>query len=174
MYLNYSIPHLFNLLFRNITRYNIYPFIIVSSIILFVILSTNKDKYSKYIILAIDISISFLIIVNYKYNIVSISAFKYFYHNLYFYFINSIIFMIINLICIFKNKYVKINIIFFSVQLIFMIFSLFMTYYLKNAYLLIIGNIYAEIVIGNYIYFIFYIFIIFTFIYKFLTKNRLI
>ena len=48
--------------------------------------------------------------------------------------------MIINLICIFKNKYVKINIIFFSVQLIFMIFSLFMTYYLKNAYLLIIGN----------------------------------
>ena len=172
MYLNYSISHLLNLFLRNISKYTIYPFIIISSIILLFILLKNKDSYSKYIIIAIDIILSFIIVVNYKYNLFSTLTFKYFYHNLYFYFLNSLIFMIVNLVLVLKNKYLKLNIYFYILQIIFLLFSLFMTYYLKNAHLLIIGNIYSEITIGNYIYFIYYIVVIFIFVYKSLTRNK--
>ena len=172
MYLNYSISHLFSLFIRNLSKYTIYPFIIISSMILLFILIYNKDKYSKYIIIILDIILSFGIIVNYKYNLFSINTFKFFYHNIYFYFFNSLVFMIINIIYILKNKYLKTNIVFYIIQLIFLSFSLFMTYYLKNAHLLIIGNIYSEIVIGNYVYFIYYIFVIITFSHKFLTRNK--
>ncbi len=172
MYLNYSISHLFNLFIRNISKYTIYPFIVISCVILLFILLKNKDSYSKCIIIVIDIILSFIIIVNYKYNLLSTLTFKCFYHNLYFYFLNSLIFMIVNLVFILKNKYLKINIYFYAIQMIFLLFSLFMTYYLKNAYLLIIGNIYPEITIGNYIYFIYYIVIIFIFVYKLLTRNK--
>ena len=65
MYLNYSVSHLLNLFFRNISKYTIYPFIIISSIILLFILLKNKDSYSKYIIIGIDIILSFIIVVNY-------------------------------------------------------------------------------------------------------------
>ena len=172
MYLNYSISHLFNLFIRNISKYTIYPFIVISCVILLFILLKNKDSYSKCIIIVIDIILSFIIIVNYKYILLSTLTFKCFYHNLYFYFLNSLIFMIVNLVFILKNKYLKINIYFYAIQMIFLLFSLFMTYYLKNAYLLIIGNIYPEITIGNYIYFIYYIVIIFIFVYKLLTRNK--
>ena len=88
------------------------------------------------------------------------------------YFLNSLIFMIVNLVLVLKNKYLKLNIYFYILQIIFLLFSLFMTYYLKNAHLLIIGNIYPEITIGNYIYFIYYIAIILIIVYKALTRNK--
>ena len=168
MYLNYSISKLFLLLIKNIFHYKIYIFIVISALILMLILLFNK-KLAKYIILGIDIILSFIIVIKYGSNLLRISNLKYFYHNMYFYFFNSIIFMIINLIMILKNKLFRLNIIFFSISFIFLTFCLFMTYYLYNTHILLLGNIYSEYVIGNYLYFIYYIIV---FINIFLTKRK--
>lgn len=168
MYLNYSIAKLFSLLIRNIIHYKIYIFIIISSLVLMFTLLFNK-KLAKYVILGIDIILSFIIVVKYGNNLLRISNFKYFYHNMYFYFFNSIIFMIINLIMIFKNKLLNTSIIFFSISFIFLAFCLFMTYYLYNTHILLLGNIYSEYVIGNYLYFIYYIIALISI---FLTKRK--
>lgn len=158
MYLNKSIDYLFNSLITSIIEYKVYIFIIISSIILLILL-INKSKIIKYIVLGINIVISMLILLNYNIHLFNINIFNHFIHNIYFYFLNSIIFMIINTIVMFKDRCYKTNSVFYIIHLIFILFSLFMTYYLSNNHYLVLFNIYPEIVLGNIIYIVYYIFI---------------
>ena len=158
MYLNKSIDYLFNSLITSIIEYKVYIFIIISSIILLILL-INKSKIIKYIVLGINIVVSMLILLNYNIHLFNINIFNHFIHNIYFYFLNSIIFMIINTIVMFKDRYYKTNSVFYIIHLIFILFSLFMTYYLSNNHYLVLFNIYPEIVLGNIIYIVYYIFI---------------
>lgn len=158
MYLNKSIDYLFNSLITSIIEYKVYIFIIISSIILLILL-INKSKIIKYIVLGINIVISMLILLNYNIHLFNINIFNRFLHNIYFYFLNSIIFMIINTIVMFKDRCYKTNSVFYIIHLIFILFSLFMTYYLSNNHYLVLFNIYPEIVLGNIIYIVYYIFI---------------
>lgn len=159
MYVNHSINYLFSSLKDSINNYPIYIFIIISSIILLILL-LNKSYFIKRIVFFINIIVTIIIIINYNYHLFSIDTFSHFIHNIYFYFLSSIIFMIINTIMLFKNEYYKINIVFYVIHLIFILFSLFMTYYLSCNYFLILFNIYSEIVLGNVLYILYYIFCI--------------
>ena len=138
-----------------------YPFmiiLIISSIILYIIFTINH-KISKYIVCLISI-LSIIIILYYYHHLITLSIFKYPHHNIYFYYLNSIIYLIIVTIEYFKqNKKTLLNII-FCLNFILLSYSLFITHYLGNNTLIVIGNIYPMIVLGNYIYFFFYIYLI--------------
>ena len=81
-------------------------------------------------------------------------------NNIYFYFFNSILYLIIMSIYSFKTKRIIVNYIFYDLVLLNLLFSLYMTYYLNNVSLIVIGNIYPMIKFGNIIYIVFYIFVI--------------
>ena len=159
MYINNGISYLFSRLIDSILGYPIYIFIIISSIILLILL-LNRSRVIKYIVLNINIIICILILINYNYHLFSIHILNHSIYNIYFYFLNSIVFLIINTIMLFKDKYYKLNSIIYTISLIFILFSLFMTYYLSNNHYIIIYNIYPEIVIGNIIYIVYYLLII--------------
>lgn len=171
MSLNYNFIHTFKLL-KDALKYNIFISIIISSILFIIILILNKDKkIIKYIILSINI---FLIILIGYYYIKSISTFKFSnpINNMYFYFFNSIIYLFIMTIINFKSKYKKSNYIFYGVVLINLLYSLFMTHYLSNIEIIVIGNIFPMIKFGNIIYIIYYLFLIIKYIKSnFLTKK---
>ena len=88
---------------------------------------------------------------------------------MYFYYFNSIIYLIIMVVVNFKTKYKKTNYLFYGLVLINLLFSLFMTYYLSNVEIIVIGNIFPMIKFGNIIYISYYIFILVLII-----KNRLL
>lgn len=159
MYINSGINYLFSSLIDSILGYPIYIFIIISSIILLILL-LNRSRVIKYIVLSINIIICILIFINYNYHLFSIHILNHSIYNIYFYFLNSIVFLIINTTMLFKDKYYKLNSIIYTISLIFIVFSLFMTYYLSNNHYIIIYNIYPEIVIGNIIYIVYYLLII--------------
>jgi len=171
MSLNYNIIDTFNLL-SDAFKYDIFIAIIISSILFVTLLILNKDKkIINYIILGINI---LLVIIISCYYIKSIITFKFSnpINNMYFYFFNSIIYLVIMTIVNFKTKYKKINYIFYGLVLINLLYSLFMTHYLSNIELIVIGNIFPMIKIGNIIYFIYYIFLIIKYIKeRFLTKK---
>ena len=160
MYLNKSIGYLFSSLVNSIIDYKVYVFIIISSIILLILLF-NRSRIIKYIVLGINIIITILIIISYNIHLLNVNVFNHFIHNIYFYFLNSIIFMIINAIVMFKDRCYKTNSVFYIIHLIFILFSLFMTCYLSNNHYLVLFNIYPEIVLGNILYTIYYIFFIY-------------
>lgn len=160
MNLNYNIIDTFNLLL-NAFKYNIFISIIISSIILVIILMINKDnKIFNYIVLGINMVL--IILIGYYY-IKSIITFKFNnpINNMYFYFFNSIIYLIIMTILNFKTRYKKVNYIFYGLILINLLYALFMTHYLNNIELIVIGNIFPMIKLGNIIYFIYYILVLF-------------
>lgn len=159
MSLNYNIIDALKLLF-NVFKYNIFYFIVVSSILLVIILVINKNKkISNYIILCINILLITLILYYYSQ---SILAFKFNspINNMYFYFFNSIIYLVIMIILNFNNKFKIINYIFYGLVLINLLYSLFMTHYLNNINLIVIANIFPMIKFGNIIYFVYYMFVI--------------
>lgn len=142
---------------NSIIDYRIMRIFIICSLLFGLILFINKDnKKSKYLILVINIIIISIII--YYYNcIFKSNIFIHFMHSIYFYFLNSIIYLILITICFFKNIPYKRSIIsFYIISLIFIMFSIFMTYYVKNIHIIVIGNIYPMIVFGNYLYMLFY------------------
>lgn len=156
MSLNYSIIETIKLL-KNAFKYNIFYSIIVSCILFVIILILNKDKkIIRYIVLGLNIIL--ITLISYYY-IKSILTFKFNnpINNMYFYFFNSIIYLVIMAILNFKIKYKKINYIFYGLILINLLFSLFMTHYLNNIEIIVIGNIFPMIKIGNIIYFVYYI-----------------
>lgn len=156
MYINHSVSYLFFSLINNIIHYPIYIFIIISSIIL-LILILKRSIIIKHIILVINIFICILVLLNYSYHLINLNIFNHFIHNIYFYFLNSVLFLIIDTLMVLKNKNYKLNSIIYIVCLIFLLFSLFMTYYLSNNHYLILYNIYSEIVLGNIIYIFYYL-----------------
>lgn len=159
MYLSKSISYLFQSLLDSIIDYRVYIFIIICSLLLLILL-LYKSKIIKYIVLIINIISTILILINYNYKLFSINTFNYFIYNIYFYFLNSIIFMIISTIMIFKDKYYKFSVVVYIIHLIFITFSIFMTFYLNNNHYIVLINIYPEIVLGNIIYIIYYIIIL--------------
>ena len=159
MSLNYNIIETVKL-FKNAFKYNMFYSIILSSILLVIILIINKDKkIINYIILGLNIIL--ITLINYYY-ISSILTFKFSnpINNMYFYFFNCIIYLIVMTILNFKTKHKKLNYVFYGFVLINLLYSLFMTHYLGNIELIIIGNIFPMIKIGNIIYFIYYILMI--------------
>ena len=169
MYLNYNVNTLINLLF-DIFNYKIFIYIICASLILLLLCILNaNNKLLYFFIIIINFLLVFLIIYYYNTNLFNIKIFNRFNHNMYFYFLNSIVFLILINISIYKNILRKLSILFYILLLPFILFSLFMTYYLKNIHIFILGNIYPCIVFGNLIILIYYVIVIFKFILKALT-----
>lgn len=157
MSLNYGILDSFKLLL-NAFKYDIFISIIISSISYIVLLYINKNKKSiKYIVLGVNLILIIFILYYYLNDILKFN-FNEMINNMYFYFINSICYFILIIIFVFKNKIKILDYIIYNISLIFIMFSLFMTYYLNNVDLIIIGNIFPMIKFGNIIY-IFYYFI---------------
>ena len=167
MSLNYNLIEAIKLL-RNCFKYEIFIAIILSCVLLTIIFIINKNKRKiNYIILGINILLIFFISYFYIADIFTLK-FTNFINNIYFYFFNSIIYLIIISLIIIKTKYRKTNYIFYGLSLINILFSLFMTYYLGNINLIVIFNIFPMIKFGNILYFIYYAFVI---IICFLTKK---
>ena len=158
MSLNYNIIETFKLLLKSF-KYDIFIALIIGMIILVILFILNKNnKKINYLIYIINL---ILIIIIFIYYIKDIISFKFSnpINNIYFYFFNSIIYLIIMSIVL-NNKYKKINYIIYGLSLINLLFALFMTHYLNNQTLIVIGNIFPMIKFGNIIYIIYYIFLI--------------
>jgi len=170
MSLNYNITETFKLLL-NAFKYDIFLAIIISSILFVIILILNKNnKKFNYILLVINVLLIGLICYFY---IKQILTFKFTnpMNNMYFYFFNSIMYLIITTLVNFKTKYSNINYVFYGLVLINLLYSLFMTHYLNNIDLIVIGNIYPMIKLGNIVYLFYYIFLIIC-IGRFLWKKK--
>ncbi len=159
MSLNYNIIETLKLL-KDAFKYNIFYSIIISSILSVILLILNKEKkITNYLVMSVNIMLVSIICYFYIKDIFRFN-FNNPINNIYFYFFNSIIFLIIMTIINFKMKYKKANYIFYGVSLINILYSLFMTHYLGNFPLIIIGNIFPMIKFGNIIYFVYYILLI--------------
>lgn len=170
MYLNYSISKTFNLLLETLTHFMMW-IIIICVIILGIILYVNKGNSKiKYLLYIINIVLISLILYFYHNNLLNSLTFKHITHNLYFYFLNIICYLITFSIYIYK-KVNKCIIIHYLIQLIFIVYALFMTSYVNNIHLIVIGNIYPMIVYGNYLCFIFYLWMIYKCLKKILTNR---
>lgn len=171
MYLNYDLNKLISLLLTHF-NYPIYIVLIIVSFILACLFIYSKFSVVKGLVFLINIFLIILICKYYHFHLISLDNLHYFFHNMYFYLFNSIIFLVLNFLFLIYGKYKKIYIIFYCINIIFLGFSLFMTHYLYNNHLVILGNIYPEIVLGNTTYLLFYLFIIMTFVNKILTKKK--
>lgn len=161
MYLDYSIFKLFHLLFSAIINYKVFICIIISCIILSYIYWINrKNKIFDIVISVFNLILIVVIIKFYGHNLFSLEIFNHFNHNMYFYFLNSIVYLILTSIMLYKNIIKKTSITIYSLSLVFLLFSLFMTIYLDNIHLIILGNIYPSIVIGNLLYIVYYLILI--------------
>ena len=158
MSLNYNIIETFKLLLKSF-KYDIFIALIIGMIILVILLMLNKNnKKINYLISVINLILIIIISIYYIKDIISFK-FSNPINNIYFYFFNSIIYLIIMSIVL-NNKYKKINYIIYGLSLINLLFALFMTHYLNNQTLIVIGNIFPMIKFGNIIYIIYYIFLI--------------
>ncbi|MBE6139083.1 MAG: hypothetical protein E7174_01060 [Firmicutes bacterium] len=156
MSLNYNIIDTFKLLL-NAFKYNIFYSIIIGCILLVIVLILNKNKrIIKYVVLGLNIVLINLIGYYYIKSILTLK-FSNPINNIYFYFFNSIIYLAIMTIINFKTKYKNTNYIFYGLVLINLLYSLFMTHYLGNINLIVIGNIFPMIKLGNILYIIYYI-----------------
>ena len=172
MSFNYSIIDAFKLLSISF-KYNIFIAIIISSIIFTIILIINKDrKFKNYIISIINVVLISIIIYYYFNDIISFN-FSNPINNIYFYFFNSVIYLVVMSIFTFIfNK--SINFIFYLVSLINILFSLFMTNYLGNNTLIVMGNIIPMIKFGNIIYIVYYVYVQVCLIKKHIKSNKFV
>ena len=156
MSLNYNIIDTLKLLLQ-LYKYDIFISIIISSILFVIILYINKKKkMQKYVHLLLNIVLIIAIMCYYMGSIFKLE-FKGIINNMYVYFLNSIIYLIIASIINLKNNFKKYDYMFYCISLINITFSLFMTSYLKKIDILVIGNIFPIIKFGNIIYFSYYI-----------------
>lgn len=171
MSLNYNIIDSFKLLINSFKHTFFIFSILVVLIYMFIIIFNRNRKISKTIVLSINI---ILIIIILYYYLISILSFKFNnpLNNIYFYFLNSIIYLIINIIIKCKRNYNIFEYVIYGISLVFIIFSCFITKYLSNVNILVIGNIYPMIKLGNIIYIIYYIYLIIKLIRAFLTKKN--
>lgn len=159
MSLNYNIIETFKLL-KNCFNYEIFIAIIISSMLFTILLIINKDrKIINYIVLILNIVLILIISCYYIKDIIQFN-FSNPINNIYFYFFNTIIYLIVMSIFNFKTKYKKVNYIIYGLCLVNILFAIFMTHYLNNNTLIVIGNIFPMIKFGNIIYIIYCIFII--------------
>jgi hypothetical protein len=171
MSLNYNILETFKLLL-NAFKYDIFIAIIIGMTILVLLLILNKNnKKINYLVYSINLILIIIISIYYIKDIISFK-FSNPINNIYFYFFNSIIYLIVTSI-ILNNKYKKLNYIIYGLSLINLLFALFMTHYLSNQTLIVIGNIFPMIKFGNIIYILYYIFLIVIYIKRVFLTNRL-
>lgn len=170
MSLNYNILETFKL-FLNAFKYDVFIAIIIGISVLVILLLLNKDnKKINYLIYSINLILIVIICIYYLKDIISFK-FSNPINNIYFYFFNSIIYLIIMSVVL-NNKYKKINYTIYGISLINLLFSLFMTHYLSNQTLIVIGNIFPMIKFGSTIYILYYIFLVVIYIKRvFLTKR---
>ena len=163
MSLNYNFIETVKLLLDSF-KYEVMIAIIISMIIFVILLIINKEnKKTNYIVSIINLLLIIIISIYYIKDIIKFN-FSNPINNIYFYFFNSIIYLIIMSIISFKTRYKKANYIIYGISLIFILFSLFMTHYLSNSTLIVIGNIYPMIKFGNIIYIIYYLLVCISFI----------
>ena len=163
MSLNYNLIETLKLLLDSL-KYEAMSAIIIGMIIFVILLIINKEnKKTNFIVGIINLLLIIIISIYYIKDIIKFN-FSNPINNIYFYFFNAIIYLIIMSIISFKTKHKKTNYIIYGLSLIFILFSLFMTHYLSNATLIVIGNIYPMIKFGNIIYIIYYILVCVSFI----------
>ena len=144
-------------LFFNCLEYNIYRvFIFLGIVCIYIIINKKDKKIIKYILSIVNIILIILICLYYIKDIISFNFNNPFY-NIYFYFFSSIIYLIIFTITLYKLKYKNIYYVLYIIIIVNILFSLFMTNYLNNNKLLILGNIYPMIIINNTLYVIYYV-----------------
>lgn len=162
MSLNYNFINTLKLLYDSL-KYSIMIALIISMIISVILLILNKDnKKTNYIVFVINLILISIIFIYYIKDIVTFK-FNDPINNIYFYFFNSIIYLIVFSIMTFKTKYKKTNYIIYGISLVWLLFSLFMTHYLNNQTLIVIGNIYPMIKFGNIIYIVYYLLVCISF-----------
>jgi len=153
MSLNYNIIETLKLLL-NAFHYNIFISIIISSIMFIVLLIINKNKkIIRYLIITLNLLLVILVCYFYLDEILSFD-FNNPINNIYFYFFSTNIYLIFLTI---KRKYNILDFIFYGVSLVNILFSIFMTNYLNNSNLIVIGNIFPMIKFGNIIYILYYL-----------------
>ena len=173
MSLNYNFIETLKLLVNSLKYEIMISLIIGISIFIALLIINKKNKKTNYIIFIINILVIIIISIYYVKDIISFK-FSNPINNIYFYFFNSIIYLITMCIINFKTKYKKINYIVYGISLINILFSLFMTHYLNNQTLIVIGNIYPMIKFGNIIYIGYYIIILIIFINKRLNAKKIL
>lgn len=157
MSLDYNLLETIKLLFVSL-KFHVMISIIISSIIMTLLFILNKEsKRNKIIISIINIILIICVLFYYFKDIVSFK-FSNPINNIYFYFFNTIIYLILSIILIIKNKYKITDYIIYGLSIINILFSLFITSYLKNQTLFVIGNIFPMIKFGNIIYISYYIY----------------
>lgn len=170
MSLNYNIIETFKLLLKSF-KYDIFISIIMGMTILVMLLILNKNnKKINYLIYSINLILIVIISIYYIKDIISFK-FNNPINNIYFYFFNSIIYLIIMSIVL--NKHKNINFVIYGISLINLLFALFMTHYLNNQTLIVMGNIFPMIKFGNIIYILYYIFLIIMYLKTVFLTNRL-
>ena len=146
--LNYNIGKTFSLLLQQL-KLSSFISVILSSIMLGIILYINREnKVLKYIFIGINAILLGFILVLYIQDIVKFNYTNPL-KNIYVYFLNVIIYLII---CIILNKKIyqnKLNLILFIWNKIGIAYSIIMTLYLKNTTIIVIGNIFPQIFFGN-------------------------
>ena len=171
MSLNYNFIETLKLLLISFKYEIMISLLIGISIFIFLLILNKQNKKINYIISIINILIIIIISIYYIDDIVKFK-FSSPINNIYFYFLNSIIYLITMCIINFKTKYKIINYIIYGISLINILFSLFMTYYLNNQTIIVIGNIYPMIKFGNIIYLGYYTFIMIIIIIKRLNAKK--
>ena len=171
MSLNYNFIETLKLLLISFKYEIMISLLIGISIFIFLLILNKQNKKINYIISIINILIIIIISIYYIDDIVKFK-FSNPINNIHFYFFNSIIYLITMCIINFKINYKKTNYIIYGISLINILFSLFMTYYLNNQTIIVIGNIYPMIKFGNIIYLGYYIFIMIIIIIKRLNAKK--
>lgn len=138
-------------------KYDIFNALVIISFIFFLVLVlNNNNKYLKYTYYIVNILLIIFIIIYYDNNIIKFN-FSNPINNIYMYFFNSLIYLIIQLLTFNKIKYRKISYVFYFIFFIGISFSLFMTYYLSGSDIIVIGNIYPIIKFGNILYIFYFV-----------------
>ena len=158
-YINYNVGKTFSLLLDQF-KMSSFLSILISCVLYGFILYLNREKkITKYIFVSLNVlCILFIVcfyfseILNFKYS----HPFK----NMYVYFLNLIIYLLI--ISILNKKIIngKIELTLYIFSLIGIIYSIYVTIHLKYVNIIIIGNIFPEIFFGNILILINYIYII--------------
>lgn len=167
-YLNYSIGKTFSLLLEQF-KLSSFISIILSCIILGIVLYINRNnKIIKYIFIGINAILLGFVLVLYIKDILKLDYFNPL-KNIYVYFLNAIVYLIL---CIILNKKIiqnKVNLILYTLNNIGIAYSIIMSLYLKNITIIVIGNIFPQIFFGNILILISYVVL---FIKVILTKKK--
>ena len=158
-YLNYNIGKTFSLLLNQF-KMNSFLSILISCILYGIILYLNKEKkITKYVFVSLNIILIFLILYLYFGGIISFK-YRHPFKNIYVYFLNSIIYLLLIIILNKKmfNSIIRLTI--YTFILIGILYSIYFTIYLQNVNIVVIGNIFPEIFFGNILILINYVYIL--------------